>query len=61
MSIIVERTKPLRYHVVLAGAVITAAWVAGTWRCFRLVRLAHQGGYPRSPITMTADERTGRS
>lgn len=36
----------LRDHVVLAGAVITAAWVAGTWRGFRLVRLAQQGACP---------------
>ncbi len=36
----------LRNHVVLAGAVITAAWVAGTWRGFRLVRLAQQGACP---------------
>lgn len=36
----------LRDHVVLAGAVITAAWVGGTWRGFRLVRLAQQGACP---------------
>lgn len=36
----------LRDHVGLAGAVITAAWVAGTWRGFRLVRLAQHGACP---------------
>lgn len=36
----------LRDHVWLAGAVITAVWVAGTWRGFRLVRLAQQGACP---------------
>ncbi len=36
----------LRDHIVLAGIVITAAWVAGTWRGFRLVRLAQQGACP---------------
>lgn len=33
----------LRDHIVLAGVVSTAAWVAGTWRGFRLVRLGQQG------------------
>lgn len=28
-------------HPVVAGAVVTLAWVAGTWRGFRLLRLAH--------------------
>ena len=36
----------LRDHVWLAGAVITAAWVAGTWRGFRLVRRAQRGACP---------------
>jgi len=36
----------LRDHAWLAGAVITAAWVAGTWRGFRLVRRAQQGACP---------------
>ena len=36
----------LRDNIWLAGAVITAAWVAGTWRGFRLVRLAQQGACP---------------
>jgi len=73
----------LRDHIWVAGAVITAAWVAGTWRGFRLVRLAKQGACPlprqpkgppeaqevtfgpagldRSPVTMTTDEKAGRS
>lgn len=33
----------LRDHAWLAGVVITAAWVAGTWRGFHLVRLAQKG------------------
>lgn len=36
----------LRDNIVLAGAVITAGWVAGTWRGFRLVRLAQGGACP---------------
>lgn len=36
----------LRDHVVVAGLVISAAWVAGTWRGFRLVRLAQRGACP---------------
>lgn len=36
----------LRDHVVLAGLVISATWVAGTWRGFRLVRLAQQSACP---------------
>lgn len=36
----------LRDHALLAGVVITAGWVAGTWRGFRLVRLAQQGACP---------------
>lgn len=36
----------LRDHIVLGGIVITAAWVAGTWRGFRLVRLGQQGACP---------------
>lgn len=36
----------LRDHLVVAGAVVTAAWVAGTWRGFRLVRLAQRGACP---------------
>jgi hypothetical protein len=36
----------LREHALLAGVVITAAWVAGTWRGFRLVRQAKQGTCP---------------
>lgn len=36
----------LRGHVLLAGSVITAAWVVGTWRGFRLVRLAQRGACP---------------
>ena len=38
----------LRDYVVLAGAVISGAWVAGTWRGFRLVRLAQHGACPLS-------------
>jgi hypothetical protein len=34
----------LRDHAVLAGAVITTAWIAGTARGLRLVRLAERGG-----------------
>ena len=36
----------LRDHIVLRRIVITAAWVAGTWRGFRFVRLAQQGRLP---------------
>lgn len=36
----------LRDRLWLAGAVITLAWAAGTWRGFRLVRLAQQGACP---------------
>lgn len=36
----------LRDHAVVAGVMITAAWVAGTWRGFRLVRLAQRGACP---------------
>src|SRR5829696_3671 len=36
----------LRDHAVLAGALITTAWVAGTWRGFRLVRLAPARSLP---------------
>ena len=36
----------LRDYIVLAGIVITAGWVAGTWRGFRLVRRAQQGACP---------------
>ena len=36
----------LRDHVVVAGLVISAAWIAGTWRGFRLVRLAQRGACP---------------
>ena len=36
-------------HAVLAGAVLTAGWVAGTWRGLRLVRLAQQGACPLRP------------
>lgn len=36
----------LRDHVVLAGAAMTTACIAGTWRGFRLVRLAQQGACP---------------
>lgn len=36
----------VRDHAWLAGSVITAAWVAGTWRGFRLVRLAEKGACP---------------
>lgn len=32
----------LRDHALVAGAVITTAWVAGTWRGFRLVRVAQR-------------------
>lgn len=32
----------LRAHPYLAGTVVTALWVAGTWRGFALVRLARQ-------------------
>ena len=46
----------LRDHVWLAGAVITAAWVAGTWRGFRLVRLAQQGACPLKPAGPTDDK-----
>lgn len=38
----------LRGHIWAAGAVVTAAWVVGTWRGFRLVRLAKQGACPPS-------------
>lgn len=41
----------LRDHAVAAGAVITAAWVVGTWRGFRLVRLAQRGACPVPPGT----------
>lgn len=36
----------LRDHALLAGLVITAAWIAGTWRGFRLLRLAQRGACP---------------
>lgn len=36
----------VRDHAWLAGSLITAAWVAGTWRGFRLVRLAEKGACP---------------
>lgn len=36
----------MRDHAAAAGAVITIAWVAGTWRGFRLVRLAQRGACP---------------
>lgn len=36
----------LRDHALLAGTVVTAAWVLGTWRGFRLVRQAQQGVCP---------------
>lgn len=36
----------LRDHLWLAGSVITAVWVAGTWRGFHLVRRAQQGACP---------------
>jgi cytochrome c biogenesis protein CcdA len=32
----------LRAHPYLAGAVVTALWVAGTWRGFALVRAARK-------------------
>ena len=55
----------LRDHVWLAGAVITAAWVAGTWRGFRLVRIAGHDvrPCPRAglPVTITSEPMTGRS
>jgi hypothetical protein len=40
----------LRAHLVLAGIVITAAWVAGTWRGIHLMRPAH--GYAASRMTL---------
>ncbi len=36
----------LRDHVVVAGLVIGVAWIAGTWRGFRLVRLTQRGACP---------------
>ncbi len=33
----------LRDHVVVVDLVRSAAWIAGTWRGFRLVRLAQRG------------------
>lgn len=41
----------LRDHAVAAGVMITAAWVAGTWRGFRLVRLAQRGACPVPTVT----------
>lgn len=41
----------LHDHAVAAGVVITAAWVVGTWRGFRLVRLAQRGSCPVPPAT----------
>jgi cytochrome c biogenesis protein CcdA len=36
----------LRANMVLAGVVITAAWLAGTARGFMLVRMARRGSCP---------------
>lgn len=41
----------LHDHAVAAGVVITATWVVGTWRGFRLVRLAQRGSCPVPPAT----------
>jgi mercuric ion transport protein len=39
----------LRDNLVLAGLVITAAWLAGTARGFLLVRMAKRGACPLPP------------
>ncbi len=44
-----EAGAVLREHLVVAALVISAAWVAGTWRGFRLVRLAQRGACPVPP------------
>lgn len=36
----------LRDHGLVAGLVVSAAWVAGTWRGFRLVRLSRAAACP---------------
>ena len=45
-------------HVVVAGMVISAAWIAGTWRGFRLVRLAQRGACPIPPTRPGPPSRT---
>ena len=53
----------LRDHAVLAGAVISAGWMAGTWRGLRLIRLAQRGACPlptRASGTRPRRSRNGR-
>lgn len=51
----------LRDHVWVAGAVVTAAWVAGTWRGFKLVGLAKQGACALPGQPGVARRRRSRS
>jgi len=41
----------VRDHAWVAGSVVTAAWVAGTWYGFRLLRRAQSGGACPLPAT----------